>query len=138
MNVVSVLFQDVRDVLGRVRDPAQLMGDPDVGVERPLLVVDSLPRVLVLWCTSGGHEGFLVPSGRAEALADRLLTLAEQPHLRAKMGAEARHRVQSRFNIAGMVRRVEEVYLNVLSSEGNDSREEGSVPANSSPGPDCS
>lgn len=61
-----------------------------------------------------GREGFLLPSGQAEQLADRLLALARDPSLRTGMGEAALQRVQTKFDISAMVRRVEDVYLSVL------------------------
>lgn len=67
-----------------------------------------------------GREGFLVPSGHAEQLADRLVALARDPNLCAKMGKEALQRVHASFDIPVMVRRVEQVYCDVLKAKGLD------------------
>jgi glycosyltransferase involved in cell wall biosynthesis len=86
---------------------AMALGKPSVCTD-----VGGIPAVI-----RDGNEGFLVPSGQAGQLADRLLALAQDPRLCTKMGEAARQRVQAKFDISVMVRRVEEVYCNVLNAK---------------------
>lgn len=83
---------------------AMALGKPAVCTD-----VGGIPDVI-----RDGREGFLVPSGQAEQLADRFLALARDPSLCTKMGREALQRVHACFDISVMVRRVEDVYANVL------------------------
>jgi glycosyltransferase involved in cell wall biosynthesis len=46
-----------------------------------------------------GMSGYLVPPGDAETLADRILLLADDPNLRARMGATGRAWVRAEFDI---------------------------------------
>ncbi len=50
-----------------------------------------------------GHDGFVVPVGDVDALADRIGTLADDPTLRARFGATARARAERDFRIEGTV-----------------------------------
>ncbi len=60
--------------------------------------------------------GFVVPPRSPEALADALQRLAADAALRARMGAAGRERALREFTLETMVRRVEEVYREVLES----------------------
>ena len=75
--------------------------------------VGGIPRVI---CDS--QDGFLVPSGDADLLAERLERLALDPRLREKLGAAACARVRSQFDISVMVQRVEQVYRDILRKKG--------------------
>lgn len=55
-----------------------------------------------------GQTGFLVPPGDAAALADRMVTLAQNPVLRKQMGAAGRADVQARFEWVDCVSRMEQ------------------------------
>lgn len=54
---------------------------------------------------TNGQDGFLVPLNDAEAMADRLSTLLENPELNIEMGRKARKTIEARYDekIAGAV-----------------------------------
>jgi len=58
-----------------------------------------------------GENGFLVPPGRPEALAQRLLQLAGDAPLRRRMGLVNRTRVEREFGLSAMVARYQQLYL---------------------------
>jgi glycosyltransferase involved in cell wall biosynthesis len=69
--------------------------------------------------TIDDHEsGFLVPSGDAEALANRLAEVFGDPAGRAEVGASARLAVERRFGWAQALAATAEVYRDVVASEG--------------------
>jgi glycosyltransferase involved in cell wall biosynthesis len=78
---------------------------------RPAVVtgVGGLPEVL-----SDGKEGYVVPPGDAATMAERLGRLLLDPSLRERMGTAGRRRAVA-FDIRRAVRRVEEVYTELLS-----------------------
>jgi glycosyltransferase involved in cell wall biosynthesis len=78
---------------------------------RPVVVTDADGLVEVV---RDGVEGFIVPSGRADALADRITQQLGDPALRSRMGAAGRMRAAD-FDIRTAIRRVESVYEEVLS-----------------------
>ena len=49
-----------------------------------------------------GEEGFIVPVGRTDAFADRLMLLAEDPIKREKMAMKAYERVKGEFSLEAM------------------------------------
>lgn len=65
-----------------------------------------------------GHTGYLVPSGDAAALADRMAALCDDPEARRKMGEAGRRRIVEEFSVEKMVRNFERLYDRLLSAEG--------------------
>ena len=61
-----------------------------------------------------GIEGFLVPSGDAEAAARALVRLANDPALRARMGAAANARFLGRFTEAAVKQTVKTLYRSLV------------------------
>ncbi len=76
---------------------AMAAGLPVVGAES-----GAIPEIV-----DDGITGTLVPRGDADALADAIATLLEDPGLRARMGVAGRQRVANRFtwdgNVAGLI-----------------------------------
>jgi glycosyltransferase involved in cell wall biosynthesis len=62
------------------------------------------------------HEktGLLVPPGDAEALAEAIQGLVENPETRRSMGEAGRQRVEEEFSIESTIRRTEKLYLECL------------------------
>lgn len=56
------------------------------------------------------QTGFLVPCGDACALADRVVSLLNDPTLCRRMGCAARERIEKEFSIASMVERNQKLY----------------------------
>jgi glycosyltransferase involved in cell wall biosynthesis len=59
-------------------------------------------------------EGLLVPPGDTGALGDALLELLRDPDRARRLGEAGRRRAASQFSHATMVRRIEEIYRDVL------------------------
>lgn len=80
--------------------------------ERPVVAtrVGGLPDMV-----EDGVHGLLVPPRDPQALAQALDALLRDPPRRAEMGARARERRRTEFDLDTMVRRVEELYLELLS-----------------------
>jgi glycosyltransferase involved in cell wall biosynthesis len=62
-----------------------------------------------------GVDGFLVPMGDTEALAERLARLVEDPALRARMGAAGRESVPARYAVERLVGDIDELYRSLLA-----------------------
>ena len=61
-----------------------------------------------------GVEGFIVPAGTVEPLAEALKTLIANPRLRDEMGLAARKRAKAEFSSEVFVRRTLDVYRQVV------------------------
>lgn len=101
---------------GLTRDVAAVWRDHHValapsrggeGLPRALLEAAQHGRAILTTTTPGcrdfvreGREGYLTPPGDAEALADAILRLADEPDLVARMGAAARARLYDGYTSA--------------------------------------
>ena len=65
-----------------------------------------------------GVTGYIVESGDAAGLADRLRELARNPELAHGMGQAAARRFVARFGIAQMTTAIEHIYRQILSADG--------------------
>ena len=68
----------------------------------------------VPWVNQHGETGLVVPPGDVEALRDAIGELARDEHLRARMGAAARRRVEREFTADHMAARTVALYREVL------------------------
>jgi glycosyltransferase involved in cell wall biosynthesis len=115
--------------LGWRRDGAQWLAASDVFALTSLW--EGLPRALVealrtglpavCYATDGvvdvlrdGENGFLVPPGDVDALAERLARLLEDDGLRRRLGAAAAASIGPEFDIDAMVRAQETLYDSLL------------------------
>ncbi len=57
-----------------------------------------------------GVDGFLIPPGDVEALADRIVRLLQDPALRSQMAAIAREKAIARFGADQVIAQVEDLY----------------------------
>lgn len=118
-------------LLGNRRDVPDLLTVADVCVSSsdfegsPLAVMEYMAagKPVVATAVGGvpdlieeGAHGFLVPPRDPEALAERCARLLRSPELRATLGEAARSRQREEFDLDAMVRRVEELYLELLAS----------------------
>jgi glycosyltransferase involved in cell wall biosynthesis len=71
------------------------------------------PRETVL----DGVTGFLTPPGDPESLAERLISLLEDPAQRSRMGQAGRRRVEECFGMDRMARLLEDAYLGVAGAQ---------------------
>ena len=65
--------------------------------------------------TIDGVAGFVVPIGDVEAIAQAILKLVNDPQLIKQMGREARLRAEQNFNLEDNVRKMEELFDNLLN-----------------------
>ena len=80
-----------------------------------------------------GNDGYLVPPGDAEALADRMQTLFDDPHEAATMGLAGRHKIETEFNPQLHYRRVLDVYRRVLAARGRATPSSSATAADDAP-----
>jgi glycosyltransferase involved in cell wall biosynthesis len=131
-----VLFTGHRTDIGDVLAASDVVASSSVFEGSPLALMESIGagRPVVATRVGGvpeivqnGVEGFLVPPGDPEALADRLLVLLRDRDLRERMGAAGRERQRSEFDIQVMVRRLEQLYGSLFARTAR-ARSEGWAP----------
>ena len=84
-------------------------------LSRPIIAarVGDIPEMLDDGC------GALVPPGDAKALGEAMARLANDPALRARLGAAAHRRIVSRgLTLADSIRRYEQLYASLSESSG--------------------
>jgi glycosyltransferase involved in cell wall biosynthesis len=88
------------EAFGQVIAEAMASSKPVIGTR-----VGGIPEVI-----DEGKSGFLVDRGDYEALAQKILQLAEDQRLRTEMGRAGQQAVRSRFELAEIVKQVIELY----------------------------
>lgn len=85
------------------------MGVPIIGS-----AVGGIPEII-----QDGETGILFPPGDADALADAILKLIQDPVLRRSLADEGRRVVQSRFSLSAMLEKTEAYYDRLLTLCGS-------------------
>lgn len=75
-----------------------------------------------------GVTGYMVRSGDAVGLADRLRELARSPELTRRMGQAAARRFVARFGIEQMTTAIEHIYRQILSADGRGAEAAATAP----------
>ncbi|MCZ7535483.1 MAG: glycosyltransferase [Acidimicrobiia bacterium] len=118
-----VLLLGMRDDAVRVMAGCDVFALASAWEGLPVAVMEALALGLPVVATevgglarmvTEGVEGLLVPPGRPDLLAAAIASLAVDPERRVQMGAAASLRAES-FDIANAVRRIEEIYEEVLA-----------------------
>jgi glycosyltransferase involved in cell wall biosynthesis len=89
--------------------PQVLMQALALGLPVVSTTVGSIPDVI-----QDGRNGFLVSPRDAEALAERIVKLLDDPALRSAMGICGRAVVERDYSLESMVDRLEAVYRKVM------------------------
>jgi glycosyltransferase involved in cell wall biosynthesis len=100
---------------------------PSANEGTPVVAIEALAARLPVVATAvggvadvveDGVDGFLVPRGDVEALAERLAQLAGDPELRERMGAAGAARIPSRYAVERLIDDVDELYRALLAEAG--------------------
>lgn len=119
----AIRFLGRRDDIPRVLSALDVFVLPSRSEGLPLALMEAMASGLPVVATAVGGvpeviregiNGCLVPAGDCVALADRLQGLIGDPDLRARLGAAARLTAERQFDAGAMVRRVEDLYDEVL------------------------
>lgn len=98
----------LREGLARALPQALIAGKPVVSYD-----VDGAREVVMMNAT-----GFLLPPKSIGPLADALIQLAEDPHLRSRLGECGRARFTDQFRHETMSRQLRDIYQRVLQRQG--------------------
>jgi glycosyltransferase involved in cell wall biosynthesis len=118
--------------LGVRQDITQLLGILDVAVLSSHPVVETFPVSVLEYMASSkpvvatrvgslselveeGVTGFLVDAGDFKSMANRIISLLDNPTLACRMGKEGRKKVQKQYSVAKMVQRHEQLFQRLLS-----------------------
>ena len=101
------------EAFGIVQLEAMASGRPVVNTQ----IASGVPFV-----SRDGETGFTVPPGDRDALARAINRLLDDRDLRAKLGHDARRRVESDFSLDAMVRRTRDIYEEVVRGPGSRDR----------------
>jgi glycosyltransferase involved in cell wall biosynthesis len=100
---------------------------PSANDGTPVVAIESLAAQIPVVATRvggvpdvvrDGTDGFLTEVGDVDALGAYLADLANDPELRARMGATARERVIPRYRVSRLVDDIDELYRELLADAG--------------------
>jgi glycosyltransferase involved in cell wall biosynthesis len=99
--------------------PSVAEGSPNVLLESmacgvPVVATDVADNACIV---PDGQVGYVVPLGDAAAMADRILRLLENDHLRGSLAKQARRWVVQEFSTARLAARTQAAYLECLASK---------------------
>jgi len=131
--IAELGLRDVVQLLGWRRDVPDLLAAMDLFLLTSLF--EGLPRAVLQAMAAGvpvvatavdgtpeavtdGETGLLVPPGRPELAARRLLELESDRELRRRCVEGARRRLDESFDIRRMVRELDRLYLSLLEGRG--------------------
>lgn len=81
-------------------------------------VVSNIPGNLAV--VQDGVNGIVVPVGDADALANAIIRLIDDPELRIKLGRAARRTVSENFSLVSVTERLVQIYRLIASPRGED------------------
>jgi len=64
-----------------------------------------------------GVNGFLVPFGDTEALAEKIVYLMDNPNIGKEMGKKGREKIEKEFSLEVVLSQLERLYTEVLANE---------------------
>jgi rhamnosyl/mannosyltransferase len=101
------------EAFGVVQIEAMACGKPVISTDLP----SGVP-----WVNQHGDTGLVIPPGDGPALAAAIRQLAEDPALRARLGASARRRVDAEFTAERMAGRTVRLYGEVVAARAEHRR----------------
>lgn len=128
----AVRLLGMRDDVAELLQGADLFVMPSATEGMPITVIEAMACALPIVATAvggflelvrDGENGFLVPVGDADALAQALARLIQDRDLLRRIGAANRRVAEEKFDIADTVRNYEELYARLLQVKGFFKRE---------------
>ena len=94
------------------------------GVPRSLIEACAIGRPIVTTLSIGckdtvddGKNGFLIMPKDAKSLADKLITLINNPQLRKEMGLQGRKKAEEEFSVVQVVKKHMEIYAQLIAKK---------------------
>ena len=118
-----VIWAGYREDMAEILQDADIFALPSNGEAFSRAVIEAMAVGLPVVATDvggtkeaviDGVTGFVVPSGEARTMAEKMLALAVDEPLRKKFGAEARKRAEALFSVEGNVQKTVQVYDELL------------------------
>lgn len=125
----SVFLTGFRDDVPRVLAASDVLVLPSFREGTPRVITEAMASGLPVVATdiagipeqvADGESGYLIPTGDADALADRLDELLSNPERRERMGERGLERAE-RFSVDAMLDELDELYRELLA-ESDESR----------------
>jgi sugar transferase (PEP-CTERM/EpsH1 system associated) len=122
----AVRLLGMRDDVAELLQEADLFTMPSATEGMPITVIEAMACALPIVATAvgglpelvkEGENGFLVPVGDADALAQALGRLIKDRDLLRRIGAANRRVAEEKFDIADTARNYEELYLRLLEAK---------------------
>ncbi len=102
-----VVHTSLREGLARVLPQALIAGKPAISYD-----IDGAREVVIT-----GETGILLPPQSIDELAEAICSLAADPALRARLGAQGRERFTDQFRHTRMTEQLRGVYERILSAK---------------------
>ncbi|HZK67402.1 MAG TPA: glycosyltransferase family 4 protein [Chloroflexota bacterium] len=125
----AVLFPGFRSDIPQLLAASDIFALPSLSEGLPLSLLEAMSagKPVVVTPVGGipevvqsGRNGFLVPARNETRLADALVRLLVDPHLREEMGRSARERVVESYSVERMVREYDAVYRGLVGPSGGE------------------
>jgi glycosyltransferase involved in cell wall biosynthesis len=92
--------------------PMALLEAMACGVPVVASAVGEIPNII-----DSGKNGILIPPANPEKIAEAVLTICRNNDFRTKLSETAKETIRSKFNINEWMRKIESVYLEIISSQ---------------------
>lgn len=122
----SVFLTGYRDDVPRILAASDVLVLPSFREGTPRVITEAMASGLPVVATDiagvpeqveDAESGYLIPTGDADVLADRLNELLSDPELRERMGNRGLERVE-RFSVETMLETIDEMYQKLLVGSG--------------------
>jgi glycosyltransferase involved in cell wall biosynthesis len=135
------LFVGYQEDVAAFYDAMDVLVLPSANEGTPVSVIEAMAAGLPIVATRvggvpdvvrDGVDGFLVPPGDVEALAERLAELAHDPELRRRLGESGRSYSLGRYRVERLVDDIDRLYRSLLAASSSSAQAPG--PAHTDPG----
>jgi glycosyltransferase involved in cell wall biosynthesis len=122
----TVRFAGYRPDIAPIYAATDILVIPSFSEGIPNVALEAMGQQIPLVATAVGgipemigdrESGLLVAPGDATALAESIRRLTDHPDERARLAARAKEIVETRFSLAGRMRRIQALYCDILARQ---------------------